>query len=50
MLESYDKEIQSDNQHLRNNPFKILIAYSDYTFSVADFIGTFKTQMKGFNG
>jgi len=36
----------SDN-HLVNNPYKILFAEGDYTWSVADFTGTFKGEMKG---
>ena len=39
----------SDN-HLINNPYKILIAEGDYTCSVADFTGTFKGEMKGLDG
>jgi SnoaL-like polyketide cyclase len=39
-------KIFPDN-HLINNPYKILIAESDYTCSVADFTGTFKGPMKG---
>jgi predicted ester cyclase len=39
-------KIFPDN-HLINNPYKILIAEGDYTCSVADFTGTFKGPMKG---
>jgi ketosteroid isomerase-like protein len=39
----------TDN-HLVNNPYKILIAEDDYTCSVADFSGTFNGAMKGLDG
>jgi predicted ester cyclase len=42
-------KIFPDN-HLINNPYKILIAEGDYTCSVADFTGTFKGPMKGLDG
>ena len=42
-------KIFPDN-HLINNPYKILIAEGDYTCSVADFTGTFKCEMKGLDG
>ncbi len=42
-------KIFPDN-HLTNNPYKILIAEGDYTCSVADFTGTFKGPMKGPDG
>jgi hypothetical protein len=42
-------KIFPDN-HLINNPYKILIAEGDYTCSVADFTGTFKGAMKGLDG
>jgi len=42
-------KIFPDN-HLINNPYKILIAEGDYTCSVADFSGTFKGPMKGLDG
>jgi hypothetical protein len=35
------------DNHIVNNPYKILFANSDYTCSVADFTGTFKGPMKG---
>jgi ketosteroid isomerase-like protein len=38
------------DNHLVNNPYKILIAEEDYTCSVADFTGTFKGPMKGLDG
>jgi SnoaL-like polyketide cyclase len=38
------------DNHLVNNPYKILIAEGDYTCSVADFTGTFKGAMKGLDG
>ena len=38
------------DNHLVNNPYKILIAEGDYTCSVADFTGTFKGSMKGLDG
>jgi ketosteroid isomerase-like protein len=38
------------DNHIVNNPYKILFASDDYTCSVADFTGTFKGQMKGFDG
>ena len=38
------------DNHLINNPYKILIAEGDYTCSVADFTGTFKGEMKGLDG
>jgi hypothetical protein len=42
-------KIFPDN-HLVNNPYKILFYKDDYTCSVADFTGTFKGSMKGING
>jgi predicted ester cyclase len=42
-------KIFPDN-HLINNPYKILIAEGDYTCSVADFTGTFKGPMKAPDG
>jgi predicted ester cyclase len=39
-------KIFPDN-HLLNNPYKILFSNDDYTCSVADFTGTFKGSMKG---
>ena len=42
-------KIFPDN-HLVNNPYKILIAEGDYTCSIADFTGTFKGAMKGLDG
>ena len=38
------------DNHLVNNPYKIFFADGDYTCSVADFTGTFKSPMKGFDG
>jgi ketosteroid isomerase-like protein len=35
------------DNHIANNPYKILFANDDYTCSVADFSGTFKSPMKG---
>jgi predicted ester cyclase len=42
-------KIFPDN-HLANNPYKILFSKDDYTCSVADFTGTFKGPMKGLDG
>ena len=42
-------KIFPDN-HLVNNPYKILFSKDDYTCSVADFTGTFKGPMKGLDG
>ena len=42
-------KIFPDN-HLVNNPYKILISEGDYTCSVADLTGTFKGPMKGLDG
>jgi len=38
------------DNHLANDPYKILFAEGDYTCSVADFTGTFKGAMKGLDG
>src|ERR1017187_595246 len=38
------------DNHLVNNPYKILFAQGDYTCSVADFTGTMKGLMKGADG
>jgi len=38
------------DNHLANDPYKILFAEGDYTCSVADFRGTFKGAMKGLDG
>jgi predicted ester cyclase len=38
------------DNHLVNNPYKILFSKDDYTCSVADFTGTFKGLMKGLDG
>ena len=38
------------DNHLINNPYKILFAEADYTCSVADFTGTFQGPMKGLDG
>jgi predicted ester cyclase len=42
-------KIFPDN-HVVNNPYKILFSKDDYTCSVADFTGTFKGPMKGLDG
>ena len=42
-------KIFPDN-HLVNNPYKILFSKDDYTCSVADLTGTFKCPMKGVDG
>jgi predicted ester cyclase len=42
-------KIFPDN-HLVNNPYKILFSKDDYTCSVADLTGTFKGPMKGLDG
>jgi predicted ester cyclase len=38
------------DNHLANNPYKILFAEGDKTCSAADFTGTFKGAMKGLDG
>ena len=38
------------DNHLVNNPYKILFGQGDYTCSVADFSGTMKRPMKGADG
>jgi predicted ester cyclase len=38
------------DNHIVNNPYKILLAEGDYTCSVADFTGTFKGAMRGLDG
>jgi ketosteroid isomerase-like protein len=38
------------DNHIVNNPYKILFVNGDYTCSVADFTGTFKGPMKGLDG
>ena len=38
------------DNHIVNNPYKILFANGDYTCLVADFTGTFKGPMKGLDG
>jgi len=38
------------DNHIVNNPHKILLASDDYTCSVADFSGRFKGQMKARDG
>ena len=38
------------DNHLVNNPYKILFAQGDYTCSVADFAGTMKGAMKTADG
>jgi hypothetical protein len=38
------------DNHIVNNPYKILFANGDYTCSVADFTGTFKGPIKGLTG
>ena len=42
-------KIFPDN-HLVNNPYKILFGQGDYTCSVADFTGTMNGPMKGADG
>jgi len=42
-------KIFPDN-HLVNNPYKILFGQGDYTCSVAEFTGTMKGPMKGADG
>ena len=42
-------KIFPDN-HLVNNPYKLLFSKDNYTCSVADFTGTFKGLMKGLDG
>jgi predicted ester cyclase len=48
--ESIDFFKMFPDNHLANDPYKILFAEGDYTCSVADFTGTFKGQMKGLDG
>lgn len=38
------------NNHIDNDPYKILFGQDDWTCSVANFTGTFKGPMKGFDG
>ena len=38
------------DNHLVNNPYKILLGQGDHTCSVADFTGTMKGSMKGADG
>ena len=38
------------DNHLVNNPYKILFSKDNYTCSVADFTGTLKGPMKGLDG
>lgn len=38
------------DNHIANNPYKILFAGGDHTCSVAEFTGTFTGEMKGLNG
>jgi ketosteroid isomerase-like protein len=38
------------DNHIVNNPYKILFANGDHTCSVADFMGTIKGPMKGLDG
>lgn len=38
------------DNHLVNNPYKILFGQGDYTCSVAEFTGTMKGPMKGADG
>ena len=38
------------DNHLVNNPYKILLADGDHTCSVANFTGMFKGPMKGLDG
>jgi len=48
--ESVDFFKMFPDNHLANDPYKILFAEGDYTCSVADFTGTFKGAMKGLDG
>jgi ketosteroid isomerase-like protein len=48
--ESIDFFKMFPENHLANDPYKILFAEGDYTCSVADFTGTFKGAMKGLDG
>jgi predicted ester cyclase len=48
--ESIDFFKMFPDNHLANDPYKILFAEGDYTCSVADFTGTFKGAMKGLDG
>lgn len=38
------------DNHIANNPYKILFSKNNHTCSVADFTGTFKGAMKGLDG
>ena len=38
------------DNHIDNDPYKILFGQDDWTCYVANFIGTFKGPMKGFDG
>ncbi|MBI0583288.1 MAG: ester cyclase [Methanomassiliicoccus sp.] len=38
------------DNHIANDPYKILFGYGDHTCSVADFTGTMKGPMKGADG
>lgn len=38
------------DNHIVNNPYKIMFAQGDYTCTVADFSGTMKGPMKGADG
>ncbi len=40
----------SPDNHIANNPYKVLFGQGDYTCSVADFTGTMKGPMKGADG
>jgi predicted ester cyclase len=48
--ESIDFFKMFPDNHLANDPYKILFEEGDYTCSVADFTGTFKGAMKGLDG
>jgi len=48
--ESIDFFKMFPDNHLANDPYKILFAEGDYTCSLADFTGTFKGAMKGLDG
>lgn len=48
--ESIDFFKMFPDNHLANDPYKILFAEGDYTCSVADFTGTFKGAMEGLDG
>lgn len=49
-LESIEFFKAFPDNHISNNPYKILFAKDNYTCSVADFTGTFKGPIKGLDG